>query len=510
MDYHAIAIDFGTSNTVVCRWDPVTHEAITWTLGSLSRAYGAAHVVPSLLFVEHPHQVVVGDRVRSQRLAQRDPVRFFQGFKRDLLTPYAPPARQIDGESFPLADIATRFLAAVLDQIRQSGIPLSQVILTLPVGAPESYQRWLTDTAQHLQLAGVQWIDEATAAALSYALAQPGSLILVLDFGGGTLDVSLVRLPETGQAVQVIAQSDAYVGGMDVDVWIVEAHLARWQMPRAQVSALAWSVLVERAEYLKIQLTDQTEISDTWFDDQAFMAYELHLTQAELRQILEEHGFLDQVRQCLDDVIQTASYQGIRRAQIDQVILVGGTSYLAAVREVVMNQFGAAKVKADQPLTAVASGALLLSRQVSVQKTLRSSYALRLWDPYQQSPLYVPLFSQGTPYPSQLDPVIVQVAHPGQREIRLDVGTVASSSQAELVYDEQGRMSSRQRIQPQDYRSLTEGRDPVLYLDPAGDPGVDRLALHFAVDAQRTLRVTIRDLLSQQDLLQDAVLAYLT
>lgn len=508
----AIAIDFGTSNTVVCRWDPVTGEAITWMLPGLGREFSQGSqgvgVVPSLVFVGGPEQVVIGEGVRRQRLAERNPERFFQGFKRDLLTAYGPPPRLLDGESYDAQRVATLFLDQLVQSLRETGIPMTQVILTVPVGASQGYQQWLAKTAQGWGLGGVQLLDEATAAALSYALAEPGSLILVLDFGGGTLDVSLVRLPEVGQAVQVIARTDAYVGGLDIDVWIGEELLRRWGLARSGLTALAWQMLLEVAERVKIQLSEQQGVKDTWFDEQGFMAYEVSLTREELGQILEGNGFLDQIRQCLDEVIQAASYQGIRRAQIDQVILVGGTSQMPAVQGLIQSQFGRGKVRGERPFTAVAEGALLLSRQVRVQTTLRQSYALRLWDPDRGGPLYVPLFDQGTAYPCDWGAaLVVQVANPGQRQIRLEVGTLASTSQAEVIYDEQGRMSSRRVVQPQDFRPLVS--EVIAYLDPPGEVGQDRLQLSFRVDEQGLLRVRLVDLLSQTVLVEEGIMGYL-
>jgi len=509
----AIAIDFGTSNTVICRWDPVTGEATTWTAPGISREFTQGSqrvgVVPSLVFVESPTSLVIGDPVRSQRLAHRDPERYFQGFKRDLLTPYAPPARNLDGQTYDAAEVAYQFLRGLIQSLQATGIPMTQVILTVPVGAPEHYQQWLTRTAQTLNLGGVQMLDEATAAALSYALAQPGSLVLVLDFGGGTLDLSLVRLPAAGESVEVIARTDAYVGGLDIDVWIVEEHLRRWGIRREDLNPLAWQMLLELAERLKIQLTHLSDVRDTWFVDQSFMAYEVSMTQSQLTEILEANGFLEQIRQSLDEVIQAATYQGIRRSAIDQVILVGGTSQLQAVQTLVKSQFRTGTVQADHPFTAVAQGALLLSRQIQIQATLHHSYALRLWDPDRSTPHYIPLFDQGTPYPCDwVAPLILQVANPGQREVRLVVGTVASTSQSEVIYDDQGRMSSRRVIRPQEFRPLSS--PPVFYLDPPGDPGLDRLQVHFALDAQRTLRVTITDLLSQDLLVNQDIVGYLT
>jgi len=102
----AIAIDFGTSNTVVCILNPDTQTPETLRLGEMSRIFKTKHssgdvreipVVPTLVFVKNAGQLVLGEKVRSERLGQLQPERFFKAFKRDLAADFQPPARNIDG-----------------------------------------------------------------------------------------------------------------------------------------------------------------------------------------------------------------------------------------------------------------------------------------------------------------------------------------------------------------------------------------------------------------------------
>lgn len=90
-----LGIDFGTSNTVVCRQNPVTGQPETLTFGSLSRSYATAQgrvsVLPSLVFVKGANTLVFGETVRAQRLALAQSERYFQGFKRDLAADFQSP-----------------------------------------------------------------------------------------------------------------------------------------------------------------------------------------------------------------------------------------------------------------------------------------------------------------------------------------------------------------------------------------------------------------------------------
>jgi hypothetical protein len=107
--------------------------------------------------------------------------------------------------------------------------------------------------------------------------------------------------------------------------------------------------------------------------------------------------------------------------------------------------------------------------------------------------------------------LILQVSSDGQTEIRLDIGEVAETAQSEVVYDAQGRMSSRKLTRQSDFRALSGRGDPVCLarLDPVGKAGVDRIRITFRVDEQRVLRATVEDLQTLQILVQNTAVAKL-
>ncbi|MFS8893372.1 Hsp70 family protein [Synechococcus sp. O70.1] len=513
-----LAIDFGTSNTVVAVWDPVQAAPRLLSFPGLSRQEQAHSAIPSLVYVKGKNQLLVGETVRAGRWGAVDPQRLFQGFKRELVAEFVPPPRVLDGERYDAERVAQAFLQAVMEAVQKEGLQPQQVVFTAPVGSFERYLNWLRRVAGACGWDPIQIVDEATAAALGYAVGQPGSVVLVVDFGGGTLDLSLVRTlaPQAGNSVlkaEVIAKADAYVGGVDIDIWIAEYLLGQLGLSRQQLGALSWITLLEQAEQLKIALSTQPEAVSSWFDDEALTAYELRLDRQALEEILEAHQLLDQIRQCLDDVLLTAQARGLAKSQIEQVLLVGGSSQLPAVQELLRSYFGKKKVRCERPFDAVALGALQVGCQVKLEDRLHHSYAIRLWDPLQKSYIYYPLFERGSPYPCRRsEPLILQVANDGQTEVRLDVGEVAQVAQAEVVYDELGRMSSRQLTRQTDFRSLTLGTEPACLarLQPPGRVGEDRLRVEFAIDASRRLLATIIDLQTQQPLVEAQPVATLS
>ncbi|WP_019502082.1 Hsp70 family protein [Pseudanabaena sp. PCC 6802] len=524
-----VAIDFGTSNTVVCTQDPVTKAPRTLRFGNLSRAFagesGSVYVVPSLVYIRDDG-FVLGEQVRSQRLGVSQPQRLFQAFKRDLMAEYRPPSRVIDRKGYDARLVSEIFLKSIWQNVCQH-LGESQpecAIITVPVGAFDSYLDWLRDFAEELGVPKVQLVDESTAAALGYAVQIPGSIVLVIDFGGGTLDLSLVRTTPTHNVqkvvkAQVIAKSDAYVGGVDIDTWIVEHYLEQISSSRTEVGEIGWLNLLEVAEKLKIKLSSAQEAKESWFDDENFISHEIKLDRAELSEILEARQLLEQLRSTLDEVLAIAISKGVSKSEIEQVLLVGGSCQIPAVQQAIVSYFGRQRVRLDKPFEAVAHGALVLGQEVTVDDYLRHGYAIRLWEPHTRSYSYFPLFDKGTRYPCHReDLLILQVALDGQKEIGLDIGEVAEISQAEVSYDSKGRMTSSRLQQRSDFRSLIDPRHVIAkqnaqvciaHLDPPGKIGMDRIEVAFEVNEQRALLATVRDLQTQKILVDRGAIATL-
>ncbi|MEG4214111.1 Hsp70 family protein [Microcoleus sp. Pol14C6] len=561
-----VAIDFGTSNTVVCILNPDTQTPETLRLGEMSRIFKTKNlsgdireisVVPTLVFVKNAGELVLGEKVRSQRLGQSQPDRFFKAFKRNLAADFQPPPRNIDGDTYTAESVAEQFIKTIWKQLYLQNIQPEKVIFTVPVGAFERYLDWFRDLGENLGGSEVQVIDESTAAALGYAVKRPGSLVLVVDFGGGTLDLSLVRTALTpplppltkggrnlappqsqgernlaspqsqgernlappltkgglgGVRAEVLAKSDAYVGGEDIDIWIVEDYLRQIGSSRAEVGPVGWQNLLEIAEKLKIQLSQVNEAKESWLDDENFMSYDLQLNRDKLEEILESRQLLEQLRESLDEVLSIARGKGIAKADIEQVLLVGGTSLIPAVSNLVVSYFGRQKVQRDKPFEAVAHGALAFTQLVSVDDYLRHSYAIRLWEPYAKAYTYSPIFSKEMKYPCQSsEELTLQVAIEGQREIRLDIGEVAEVSQAEVIFNEKGQMTSSWLNKKTDFRSLESHHQQVCvaHLNPPGVLGIDRVSVSFEVDERRVLLATVRDLVTGKVLVEKGAIAKL-
>lgn len=531
-----IAIDFGTSNTVIARWNRATQQPETLALPTLSYRSGQnPPLIPSLLYVEDASQekLVVGQAVRDRALDLGSDPRFFRNFKRGIGSPIQGFLPELDGQLISFEQVGQWFLTQVIQQLKASEPEAGEsLVFTVPVDSFEAYRHWLGQVCESLQVEQVRMLDEPTAAALGYGLGDRETL-LVIDFGGGTLDLSLVQLnrgtsaktapigfilkwgqksfsEQSGQkpkTARVLAKAGQSLGGSDIDNWLVD-HFAATQ-------ALAVSPLTTRlAERLKIQLSLQPQAQEVYFDDETFESYELQLSRDQFEAILEQHQFFERLDDCMAQVLQQARRQGLDVSDIDAVLLVGGTSQIPAVQSWVQQYFEPGKIRSEKPFEAIAQGALQLNQGIELKDFLYHSYGIRYWDRRNQRHSWHPLIKAGQPYPMG-DPVelVLGASIENQPSIELIIGELGSEGEQTEVFFDGDRLVTRRvgsdqvQVQPLNDR---EGARSIAKLEPPGFPGSDRIKVLFHVDEQRFLRITVEDLIALKTLVEDQAVVQLS
>ncbi|MDJ0675802.1 MAG: Hsp70 family protein [Calothrix sp. MO_167.B42] len=532
----AIAIDFGTSNTVIARWNPVNKQAETLSLSGLSIQQSLnPPLIPSLVYVEDAAEdkVLVGQQVRDRGLDLSGESRFFRSFKRGIGAEIQGFLPELDGKTITFEQVGQWFLSRAIEELATLEGGLDSLVLTVPVDSFEAYRHWLGRVCQELPVEQVRMLDEPTAAALGYGLADQ-EILLVVDFGGGTLDLSLVRLAQSPQAAQkplgfllkwgnkslaedskqkvktarVLAKAGQNLGGTDIDNWLVDYF--------AQTQGLAVSALTTRlAEKVKIQLSSQQQASEVYFDDENFDSYELALNRDTLENILKEHSFFASLDESMTQLLQQARRQGIEVTDINGVLLVGGTSQLPAVQTWIKQYFDGDKIRCERPFEAIAQGALQLTQNVEIKDFLYHSYGIRYWNRRQNQHSWHSIIREGQAYPmTQPVELVLGASLENQPSIELimgELGTDAGSGTE--VYFDGDRLITRRLDNGQTSVKPLNDRDgarSIAQLTPPGFPGSDRIKILFLVDEQRFLRITVEDLLTNQTILENQLVAQLS
>jgi len=523
-----LAIDFGTTNSVLARWDEAkdtSEVVIIPEIGNDDPLGQLPPSVPSQVYVKDGKsgEIIVGQQVAAQGLTVKKDNRLFRNFKRGVVAQPAPDPRTIDGSEWDDAAAGAAFVKHLIKSMPYEDSDIDQLVLTAPVASFEGYLQWLNGVINDVSLDKIRIVDESTAAALGYAVTKPGAVVLVFDFGGGTLDLSLVQLPEnrdktggflkrlTGAArakqhtAKVIAKAGRVIGGSDVDQWLLQEVLKRTGLTSESLGS-EYATLLTLCEDCKIKLSTVEEDTLTFkVDDNE---HSVKITRAELEEILEANGFFTALRRVVDKVMHVARQRGIYKEDIHYVLLVGGTSLMPAVQRTLGQYFTDMAVRADKPFTAVAEGALQVAAGYGLEDYLIHSYGLRYLTE-DNTHDYDEIIPMGSRYPTE-QPVEVMLgaAHKDQTEIEFVIGEIDTDSVAmvEVKYEgDQAVFVAQAAEGGQQIVALNEAEavSMLAKLDPPAQPGQDRLKAAFSVDDRRQLRVTVTDIKSNKTLLED-------
>ncbi|MEB3317413.1 MAG: Hsp70 family protein [Cyanobacteriota bacterium] len=513
-----LAIDLGSTTTVVA-WQEERGEPSLLALPPYSD--GDPCVVPSLLWLSHPGQThpLIGRQVLDAGLADSLGPELCRDFKRSIgLAPVAPaPDATADASPPPAPWLSPEAAGALLLRRLWEALPATleprRLILTAPVEACGGYRRWLREVCQSLAVEEIALVDEPTAAAIGSGLP-PGSRVLVVDFGGGTLDVSLVALQggegraapvaqllrfagrdlardgQRWRTARVLGKAGVALGGRDLDRWIARALCAD---PSPSGDLLA------AAEALKCALSEHDEALRI-VSSPTGGGRELRLNRLGLERILEENGLRRVLVGLLGTMASAARREGFDLSGIDAILPVGGGSRLPWLRQLLREELPAVPLRDERPVAAVALGALALTPGVRIHDVLSQGVSLRVWDQRGKDHHWHPLFVAGQPWPTvQPLELLLASAAPDQTELELVLGTPVAEERPEVVFS--GGVPIIRPVEAGAPRVRAWPHAPILLpLSPPGVPGVDRLRLRFAINGRGELELAGDDLLTHTPL----------
>ena len=352
----AVGIDLGTTNSCVSVLEGGEPTVIANAEG--------ARTTPSVVAFSKSGEVLVGEIAKRQAVTNVD--RTITSVKRHMGTDWDV---KIDDKDYTAQEISARVLGKLKRDAEQYlGEPVTDAVITVPAYFNDAQRQATKDAGQIAGLNVLRIINEPTAAALAYGLdkGKEDELILVFDLGGGTFDVSLLEVgkDEDGfSTIQVRATSgDNHLGGDDWDSRIVE-HLIKEVKNSSGVDLskdkIALQRLREAAEQAKKELSSATSTTISMqylsMSENGPIHLDTKLTRAQFEEMTSD--LLDRTKAPFHAVIRDA---GIKLSDIDHVVLVGGSTRMPAVADVVRELTGGKEPnKGVNPDEVVAVGAAL-------------------------------------------------------------------------------------------------------------------------------------------------------
>ena len=351
----AVGIDLGTTNSVVAALeggDPVV----------IANAEGT-RTTPSVVAFSKDGEVLVGSVAKRQAVTNVD--RTISSVKRHMGTDWT---NEIDGKKYTPQEISARILMKLkVDAEAFLNDKVTDAVITVPAYFNDAERQATKEAGEIAGLNVLRIVNEPTAAALAYGLdkGKEDELILVFDLGGGTFDVSLLEVGKDDDGfstIQVRATSgDNRLGGDDWDQRIVEWLLAQVKANTgADLSKdkIALQRLQEAAEQAKKELSSASSTNISLQYLSVTPEGPIHLDEKLTRAKFEEltRDLLERTKKPVLDVIKEA---GVSISEISEVILVGGSTRMPAVAELVKELTGREPNKGVNPDEVVAMGAAL-------------------------------------------------------------------------------------------------------------------------------------------------------
>ncbi|HVA43909.1 MAG TPA: molecular chaperone DnaK [Acidimicrobiales bacterium] len=346
----AVGIDLGTTNSVVSvleAGEPVV----------IPNAEGG-RTTPSVVGFAKGGEVLVGEVAKRQAITNPD--RTIRSVKRQMGTSWTV---DIDGKAYTPQEISARILMKLKrDAEAYLGDTVVQAVITVPAYFDDAQRTATKEAGAIAGLEVLRIINEPTAAALAYGLDKEGAdqTVLVFDLGGGTFDVSVLEIGEGVFEVKSTS-GNTHLGGDDWDQRIIDWLVTQFKNSDGvdlSVDKMATQRLKEAAEKAKIELSSVMEASINLPFVTATNEGPKHLDLSLSRAKFDELT-ADLVDACKGPFEQAISDAGLKKEQIDHVVLVGGSTRMPAIQDLVKGLLGKDPHKGVNPDEVVAVGAAI-------------------------------------------------------------------------------------------------------------------------------------------------------
>jgi molecular chaperone DnaK (HSP70) len=327
---------------------------------------------------------------------------------------------------------------------------IKRLVLTAPIDTYKGYREWLVNLCKEISVDEIALVDEPTAASLGINVPF-GSKIMILDIGGSTIDINIVKI-EGGEGksgpiaellkfkgndvssiskqkircAEIIGKTGSKIGGKDIDQWIVNYFI--------QGNNYATNLL--KAEEIKCKLSS----SEIKYENKYPLKFhteqgdekEFYISKEIFEKILIENNLLNHLNSLLKDLLNQARGKFCTVDDLNSIVLVGGGTQIPLIKEWITKKLSKIQIKSPPPIESIALGALAMTPGVKIKDILNKGLSIRLFNKREQKHFWHPIFCKGQTWPTENSfKLILQASKNNQKIFEIIIG----ETQKERAYD---------------------------------------------------------------------------
>ncbi len=414
-----IGIDLGTTNSEVA----IVADGKVTVISE-----GGKKMLPSFVGLDDAGSIIVGETARNQYIVY--PERTIKSIKRLMGEDTQVKLADLSYSPQEISAIILKRLKAIAENYL--GQAVSKAVITVPAYFSDAQRQATREAGEIAGLEVVRMINEPTAAALTYdAQATDAKKVLVYDLGGGTFDVSVVNI-ESGVVEVLSSHGDNHLGGDDFDTQIINyllEHLQNTYDVDVRNDSKAMARIARAAENAKFTLSEQPYAQ---IDEEYLLEFEgtpIHLS-LELSRMVYEEMIEDYINATLDAVHIALKGAKFTSSDIDEIILVGGSTRTPCIRERLLNEIGLephSEVDADLcvAMGAAIQGAMIAGQDVDTVLVDVTPYtygtsAIGFLDGQEYPFMFVPIIHKNTVLPNRKTEAFA-THHDGQEAVEITI-----------------------------------------------------------------------------------------
>ncbi len=498
-----LALDLGNTNTVLAFQGEKDNNFILIEIPGITSSPG---VIPTVVWFEGGDNVAkIGLSALKKKNLFYSEKYYHSNFKRLIGNPIE---RQKNKVLSPI-ESGEKFFKILWENIPIE-LDIKRLVLTAPIDTYKGYRKWLINLCESLPIDEIALVDEPTAAGIGINVPL-GSTIMIIDIGGSTIDMSVIKtqggegksapiaelLKFQGKDVssiskqkircaEIISKSGSKIGGKDIDQWIVNYFLPSNQDERNLSIAekikckLSGPEIQTERSYLIPLFTSENE------EKEFFMSKEI------FEKILVDNNLLSHLNSLLKDLLNEARGKFCTTDDLNSVILVGGGTQIPFIKNWIANEISGIQIDSPPPIESIAIGALAMTPGVKIKDILIKGISIRLFNKREQKHFWHPIFYKGQTWPTEKPfELILQASKEGQNIFEIIIGESKAKRNFDIIF-ENGlpKLSEFQNEQ----EVLKWNKKPLrITLNNGSKIGEDILKLYFSITEDSSLYLRCLD-----------------